>query len=253
MSTTTMNSSTITCGCGQELSLLDCTPGSLARCPDCNAPFVVPVDEEPEEEIVDEPEEAVEVEEDPFNFTDAILLWAFSGIPGLVAGYTMGALCAGGAILINVLHNLLPKFVFVMPMIIIAFMAATPAVFGIGVGMGVGYTAQLLKFRNVGAAFMVSLFWGIAGLACFPWLAELGTPKGTEFFGDILMPYVELMVGASLNFEWLAKPEPVDVEPWIVRSVIWGSGILGVLIACGKSVEIVEDRPDDSCDLESEF
>ena len=196
------------------------------------------------EEIDEECEEINTQEEVPFNFTDLVLLWFFSGIPALIAGYFVAGMCAGGAILVNVLHNLSPKFVFVMPLIVVAFMALTPAMFGVGVGSAVGYMAHLLNFRNIGSAFLVGLFWGVTGLACFPWLADLGTPPGTEFFDDILMPFVELMVGASLNFEWLAEPKPAQVPPWIVRSVFWGSGILGVLVACGNSVDIVEDRLD---------
>ena len=59
------------------------------------------------------------------------------------------------------------------------------------------------------------------------------------------MPFVGLLVGASVHVEWLVEPEPIDIAPWIVYSVLGVSALLGVLCAGGQSAEIVEDKPDE--------
>ena len=92
--------------------------------------------------------------DETLDFAAFVTMLLVGIIPGLVVGYSAGALCAGGAVLINVIHNLLPVFVFVMPLIIIGVLAISPMVYGMGVGQGVGYAGRLLNIRCSGAAWL---------------------------------------------------------------------------------------------------
>jgi len=62
----------------------------------------------------------------------------------------LGGLCVGTAIVINVVHNLLPVFVFVMPLIVLGILGFSPIVYGMGVKTGVGYTSVVMKSRSGG-------------------------------------------------------------------------------------------------------
>jgi hypothetical protein len=173
------------------------------------------------------------------SFATVLIVLILGGVAGLMGGYMAGALCVGAAILLNVIHNLLPVFVFVLPLIIVGFLAFTPAVYGMGVGAGVGYTALLVRHRHGTSATLIAMFWAVAGMALFPLFAEWGSPAGVSFFSDVFLPFVRLMVGASLHFEWMVEPKPMDVPSWIVYTVLGLFAVLGVLVAGGRADDMV--------------
>lgn len=232
---------TYVCGCDHQLNFDEERAGSLERCPQCKAPFFVPFDEE---EAIDEaPLEVTSPKVEPIeSFATVPLVVALGGVAGLMGGYMAGALCVGAAILLNVIHNLLPVFIFVLPLIIVGFLAFTPAVYGLGVGAGVGYTAMLVRHRHGTSVTLIAMFWAVAGMALFPLFAGWGSPAGVSFFPDILLPFVRRMVGASLHFDWMVPPKPMDVPSWIVYTVLGLFAVLGVLVAGGRADDMVRDE-----------
>ena len=57
------------------------------------------------------------------------------------------------------------------------------------------------------------------------------------------------MVGGCINFQWLQKPQPADIAPWIVYTVFAVTAFLGVACAYGKADETVRDKCDPHEDL----
>lgn len=241
---------TYRCACNAELTFQPEQGGSLQRCPSCNSPFTVPW---PEEETTTWAEQGEDVwlaeqqqlqerqEEASFagqtSGAHLFMLMFVFGPMAAALGYVAAAACAGGAILINIVHNLSPVFVFAMPIVIVFFMAITPAVYGLGVGAVVGEGAALIRHRHAASAGLVALFWTVAGLVAFPFAAEMWAPPGKSFFDDQLLPFVHLMIGGCINFTWLEKPEPVEISSKIIYGLLGASALLGVMCAYGNAEE----------------
>lgn len=237
--------STYRCLCGEQFEV-EHRQGSIpVRCPQCRAPQIGAAGERLALDDTGDPA-SIDQHDSVDALAQVVLVLLYGGVAGLLTGYFLGGLCVGTAIVVNVIHNLLPVFVFIMPLIVLGFLVFSPLVYGMGVGTGVGYTAVLMRSRSGATAASIAVLSSVVGLASLPLLASWSAPPGTAFFNDTLMPFVCMMVGASLNFTWLAEPKPIEVAPWIVYAALGVSAGLGVLLAAGRALEIVEEDEEDA-------
>ena len=165
------------------------------------------------------------------------------GLFGMVAGLAAGAGCAAGAALLNVVHNLLPVFIFVLPLLIIAFLALAPAVVGLTVGSVMAGGIKAARCRQPAMAGLVAGTCTLGALGLFLLIARLFTPPDESFFTDQLLPFVRLMIGGCVNFTWLEQPEPLNVPAWMIYGILGLSAGLGVLAAYGAADEKVRSMP----------
>ncbi len=140
--------------CGEELEFDAAESGQLCRCPDCDTPFMLPYgaapagrDGEPAESVEESPSHhrhpAPLSDNVPMKFGSSVpsaycpsgaagdvgILFA-RGLVALVAEVAAGAGGAALAVVVNVIHNLLPVFIFVVPVLIVLILVAAPIVFG---------------------------------------------------------------------------------------------------------------------------
>ncbi len=166
-----------------------------------------------------------------------------AGVPGLAVGLGAAALCAGGSFLLNVLHNVLPVFIFILPIAILALLAASPAAFGLGMGIVVAKSVKEAECRYPAAAGVVAFLWTCAGLALALVGGQLLVETGESFLDDRLLPFIRQMTAYSLTFTYLEEPDPVNVPEWVVYGILGLSALLGVAASYGLADEKVRENP----------
>lgn len=160
---------------------------------------------------------------------DTATLFLSGGI-GFGVGLLKGAGLLALALAINIIHNLLPVFIFVLPLIIVGLMLAAPFVVGMTVGSYIGDVVTSAGCRRPGQAGGIALLSSVIGLMAFLVVAQLVTSPGESFMFDWLLWFVRIMVGGSLTFTWLVAPEPLSTS-WevIILALLGGSAALGIL------------------------
>ena len=131
------------------------------------------------------------------------------GATGVLVGLFKAALVLAGAVVVNIIHNLLPVFIFVLPLLIVGLMLIAPGVVGMSVGDNVAKGIVGSKCRVPGQAGFIALLSTVGGLVLFVVIAQSFTTPGESFLYDKLLWFVRLMVGGSVSFQWLAEPEPI--------------------------------------------
>lgn len=165
------------------------------------------------------------------------------GALGLLVGAAASGLLVGLSVLVNVIHNMLPKFFFILPIGILLMLAAAPAALGAGVGWTVGKGVRFAECRNAGVAGGIAVLWTIVGCIAVHLLATNLVPVGESWLGDHVLPFVRLMVGGSIQFSWLSAPEPANVPAGLIYSVLGLSALFGIMAAFGSADQKVRSAP----------
>ncbi len=165
-------------------------------------------------------------------------------VQGFLVGLFKGALLLALAVGLNLIHNLLPVFIFVMPVLIVGIMLAAPFVAGMTVGSNVGSVVAQARCRLPAQAGGIALIGALGGLVLFLTVAQLATSPGESFLFDWLLWFVRLMVGGSLGFTWLAEPVSLPAAWEGVILVLLGlSTFLGLVMAYRTAAEVVRSVP----------
>ena len=113
-----------------------------------------------------------------------------AGFPAVGAGLAAGAACVGGAFALNVLHNALPVFIFLFPIVILGLLAISPGVLGWVTGLFISKSVQEAKCRYPAAAGIVLSVGGWRVLwRCLPMLLLLliALPTGTRYYAALVV------------------------------------------------------------------
>ncbi len=168
----------------------------------------------------------------------------FSGLTGLFVGLLKASLVMGGALVVNVIHNLLPHYFFVLPVIIFGLMLLAPFAVGMGVGEHVAKGAVAAKCRMPLQAGMIAFLWTIGGLALFVFLGQSVMPPGESFLIDRIGWFVRMMIGGSLSSGWMEEPEPIGTTYETIIFVMLGLSVLaGAFVASHTASNSVRSVP----------
>ena len=166
------------------------------------------------------------------------------GLSGLLVGLFKAALVLAGAVVINIIHNLLPFFFFLLPFVIVGLMLLAPAAVGMAVGDNVGKGVLESKCRVPAQAGVVALLSTVGGLVLFVMIAQSFTTPGESFLYDKLIWFIRLMVGGSVSFDWLAEPEAIGSAYEGTIFVLLGiSALVGAGLAYYTASETVRSVP----------
>ena len=168
----------------------------------------------------------------------------FSGLSGLIVGLLKASLVLGGAVLVNVIHNLLPYYFFVLPVVIVGLMMLAPYAVGAAVGEHVAKGSVAAKCRMPLQAGVIAFLWTIGGLALFVFLAQSVMPAGESFMLDRIGWFVRMMVGGSLSYGWMEEPEAIGTTYETIIFVMLGISVLaGALVASHTASNTVRSVP----------
>ena len=174
---------------------------------------------------------------------DTTALFLSGGI-GFAVGLLKGAAILALALVVNVIHNLLPVFIFVLPLVIVGLMLAAPFLVGMTVGNYVGEGINSAGCRRPSQAGGIAVLSSVIGLIGFLVVAQWVTSPGESFMFDWLLWFVRIMVGGSLSFTWLVEPEPLSAS-WevIILALLGGSAAMGVFSSDHTAADVVLSVP----------
>ncbi len=166
------------------------------------------------------------------------------GATGVLVGLFKAALVLAGAVVINIIHNLLPFFFFLLPFVIVGLMLVAPAAVGMSVGDNVGKGVLGSKCRVPGQAGFIAFLSTVGGLVLFVMIAQSFTTPGESFLYDKLIWFIRLMVGGSVSFDWLAEPEAIGSAYERTIFILLGiSALVGAGLAYYTASETVRSVP----------
>ena len=166
------------------------------------------------------------------------------GATGVLVGLFKAALVLAAAVVVNIIHNLLPVFFFVLPLVIVGLMLIAPGVVGMAVGDNVSKGVLGSKCRVPAQAGFIALLSTVGGLVLFVMIAQSFTTPGESFLYDKLLWFVRLMVGGSVSFDWLAEPEAIGSAYEGIIFVLLGlSAVVGAGIGYHTASETVRSVP----------
>ena len=215
---------------------------SLQPDPPPSAPSINPYIEESlrTEDLHTEWGEGVQLAYTPSGESGDTTALFLSGVIGFGVGLLKGAGLLALALVINVIHNLLPVFIFVLPLVIAGIMLAAPFVVGMTVGSYVGDGISSAGCRRPGQAGGIAVLCSMVGLILFLVVAQFVTDPGESFMFDWLLWFVRIMVGGSLSFTWLVEPEPLSSSWEVTIMALFGlSAVLGLFSAYHTAAEVV--------------
>ena len=173
--------------------------------------------------------------------TSALL---FSGATGLFVGLLKAAVVLAGALVVNVIHNVLPVYFFVLPLVIAGLMLLAPYAIGTGVGKHVAKGAVAAKCRMPLQAGAIAFLWTVGGLALFLFLGQSVMAPGESFLFDRVGLFVRMMVGGSLSFTWLEEPEAIGTTyEGIIFALLGISLLAGAIMAYHTASNMVRSVP----------
>ena len=159
-------------------------------------------------------------------------------------GLFKAALVLAAAVVVNIIHNLLPFFFFLLPLVIVGLMLIVPGVVGMAVGENVSKGVLGSKCRVPAQAGFIALLSTVGGLVLFVMIAQSFTTPGESFLYDKLLWFVRLMVGGSVSFDWLAEPEAIGSTYEGIIFVLLGiSALVGTGLAYHTASETVRSVP----------
>ena len=263
-----MSSIDFKCKCGAISTFVSEEVGELKRCDKCLSSFMVPFESSPDTNLAPDNEledrgepslrwtRAALTDNLPVEFgTSFPLAYEPSGAPGdmaklvlggfpaIGAGVAAGAACAGGALGLNALHNAIPYFIFLVPMVILGLLAISPAVFGWVTCLIVSKSVQDAKCRSPAVMGFVAFLWACGGIAFLTVAAQFSMPDGQYFLEDMVVPFVREMAADSLNFHYVENPDPVNLPSWAIYSILTGSALLGLFFAYGVAARKMCELP----------
>ena len=146
--------------------------------------------------------------------------------------------------MVNIIHNLLPFFFFLLPFVIVGLMLIAPGVVGMAVGDNVSKGVLGSKCRVPAQAGFIALLSTVGGLVLFVMIAQSFTTPGESFLYDKLLWFVRLMVGGSVSFDWLAEPEAIgSAYEGIIFALLGLSAVVGAGLAYHTASETVRSVP----------
>ncbi len=160
------------------------------------------------------------------------------GATGVLVGLFKAALVLAAAVVVNIIHNLLPFFFFLLPLVIVGLMLIAPGVVGMAVGDNVSKGVPGSKCRVPAQAGFIALLSTVGGLVLFVIIAQSLTTPGESFLYDKLLWFVRLMVGGSVSFDWLAEPEAIGSAYEGIIFVLLG---LSALVGAGIGYHTASD------------
>lgn len=256
------------CKCGAISTFGSKEVGELKRCDKCLSSFMVPFESSPDTKLA--PDRELEDPDGPsFRWTRAVLTdnvpiefgtsfplayepsgapgdmakLVLGGFPAIGAGVAAGAACVGGALGLNALHNAIPYFIFLVPMVILGLLAISPAVFAWVICLIVSKSVQDAKCRSPAVVGFVAFLWACGGIAFLTVAAQFSMPDGQYFLEDMVVPFVREMAADSLNFKYVEDRDPVNMPSWVIYSILTGSALLGLFFAYGVAVRKVCESP----------
>ena len=168
----------------------------------------------------------------------------FYGATGVLVGLFKAALVLAAAVVVNIIHNLLPVFIFVLHLIIVGLMLIAPGVVGMAVGDNVSKGVLGSKCRVPAQAGFIALLSTVGGLVLFVMIAQSFTTPGESFLYDKLLWFVRLIVGGSVSFDWLAEPEAIGSAYEGIIFVLLGiSALVGAGLGYHTASETVRSVP----------
>ncbi len=166
------------------------------------------------------------------------------GATGFLVGLFKAALVLAAAAAVNIVHNLLPVFFFVLPLVIVGLMLIAPAFVGIGVGDNVSKGVLGSKCRVPGQAGFIAFLSTVGGLMLFVLIAQSLTAPGESFVYDKMIWFIRLMVGGSVSFDWLAEPEAIgSAYEGIILVLLGLSALVGAGLGYHTASETVRSVP----------
>ena len=166
------------------------------------------------------------------------------GATGVLVGLFKAALVLAAAVVVNIIHNLLPFFFFVLPLVIVGLMLIAPGVVGMAVGDNVSKGVLGSKCRVPAQAGFIALLSTVGGLVLFVMIAQSFTTPGESFLYDKLLWFIRLMVGGSVSFDWLAEPEAIgSAYEGIIFALLGLSALVGVGLAYHTASDTVRSVP----------
>lgn len=151
---------------------------------------------------------------------------------GVTAGLASAAVVGG----IDYVHQLLPVYIFVVPILLLLLMAATPAVMGIAVGAVVSKGVTSAHCRSAGLVTLIALPATVASLGLLHSGADAIVPDG-------VLRFIRVVIAGCVNFEWGVRPEPASVPGWVIYLVLGVSALIGVGIAWRSVAGAVRSSP----------
>ena len=168
----------------------------------------------------------------------------FHGASGFLVGLFKAALVLAAAVAVNIVHNLLPVFFFVLPLVIVGLMLIAPAFVGMAVGDNVSKGVLGSKCRVPGQAGFIAFLSTVGGLMLFVVIAQGLTTPGESFLYDKMIWFIRLMVGGSVSFDWLAEPEAIgSVYEGIILILLGLSALVGAGLGYHTASETVRSVP----------
>ena len=167
----------------------------------------------------------------------------FHGLMGFLVGLFTAALVLGAAAGINFIHNLLPRFIPYLSVVIVGLMVVAPAWVGIAVGDNVAKGIVASKCRVPGQAGFIALLSTVGGLILFVMIGQSFTAPGESFLYDKLIWFIRLMVAGSVNIE-IGAPEAIG-PAWegIILALLGLSVLVGAGIAYHTASDTVHSVP----------
>ena len=168
----------------------------------------------------------------------------FHGGTGFLVGLFKAALVLAAAVVVNIIHNLLPVFFFVLPLVIVGLILLAPAAVGMAVGENVSKGVLDSKCRVPGQAGIIAFLSTVGGLMLFVLIAQGLTAPGESFLFDKMIWFIRLMVGGSVSFDWLAEPEAIgSTYEGIIFFLLGLSALVGAGLAYHTASETVRSVP----------
>ncbi len=222
----------------------------MTSAPDVPAPqssppeTVRPEETSPGEDVLVDYGPSVKLAYRPSGEMGKTLTLLIHGATGVLVGLFKAALVLAAAVGVNLVHNLLPVFFFVLPLVIVGLMLIAPGVVGMAVGDHVSKGIQGSKCRVPAQAGFIALLSTLSGLALFALIAQSFTTPGESFLYDKLLWFVRLMVGGSVSFDWLAEPEPIGSAYEGIIFVLLGlSAVVGAGLGYHTASDTVRSVP----------
>ena len=168
----------------------------------------------------------------------------FHGGTGFLVGLLKAALVLAAAVVVNIIHNLLPVFIFVLLLVIVGLMLLAPVAVGMAVGENVSKGVLDSKCRVPGQAGIIAFLSTVGGLMLFVLIAQGLMTPGESFLFDKMIWFIRLMVGGSVSFDWLAEPEAIgSTYEGIIFFLLGLSALVGAGLAYHTASETVRSVP----------
>ncbi len=158
------------------------------------------------------------------------------GLLSVLGGTLTGFLCGGVGAGINYIHNLLPVYICIVPLVIIIVLAAVPAVVGFVCGAIMIAGIKPSQCRNGAVAGAIAFPCAVASILLLLLVSSF-------LFENGFVGFVRLMAGGIANRTWGNEYEPINVPAWLIYGIGGLSALLGFIGAAAGVSEEVKGLP----------